>query len=157
MTTETITKKRKTNPFSVNQYTQLDPRQKICWDYFIDPRSDTFSNARQSAIKAGYTETTANQITTEKWFTERVRRLNMVSKAERNIDEVLELQIKDPVTGKIDPVALSNRTRVDMFVLERLGKDDGYSTRQEVTMANKISLTENNPLLDELFGDENDL
>lgn len=157
MTTATATKRRRSNPFSVNQYTLLDPRQKVCWDYFLNPRSDTFSNARQSAIKAGYTETTANQITTEKWFTERVRRLNMVSKAERNIDEVLELQIKDPLTGKIDPVAIANRTRVDMFVLERLGKDEGYSTKQELVHFNNIKLTENNPLLDELFGDEDDI
>lgn len=157
MTTLTASKRKKSNPFSVNQYTQLDPRQKVCWDYFLDPRSDTFSNARQSAIKAGYTETTANQITTEKWFTERVRRLNMVSKAERNIDEVLELQIKDPVTGKIDPVVIANRTRVDMFVLERLGKDEGYTTKQELVSTNRISLTENNPALDALFDDEDDI
>jgi hypothetical protein len=157
MTTATATKRRRSNPFSVNQYTQLDPRQKVCWDYFIDPRSDTFSNAKQSALKAGYTETTSNQITTELWFTERVRRFNMVSKAERNIDEVLDLPIKDPLTGKIDSVAIANRTRVDMFVLERLGKDEGYSTKQELVHSNNIKLTEGNPLLDDLFGDGNDI
>lgn len=47
--------KPKTNPNGANQYL-IDPRQKKCWDLYVNPKSETFGNALQSALKAGYTE-----------------------------------------------------------------------------------------------------
>ena len=38
------------------QDTQPDPRQASFLAYYLNPKSDTFSNALQSGIKAGYSE-----------------------------------------------------------------------------------------------------
>ena len=38
------------------QDTQPDPRQATFLAYYLNPKSDTFSNAYQSGIKAGYSE-----------------------------------------------------------------------------------------------------
>ena len=61
----------KSNPNKANQY-QLDPRQKMCWDLYIDPNSPTFGNAYRSALQAGYEENTAAVITTLNWFKEKL-------------------------------------------------------------------------------------
>lgn len=114
-----------TNPNGANQYT-FDPRQKLCWELYIDPKSKTFGNATQSAIKAGYEPDYADQITTVNWFKGKVRKLNLVSKAERNLNEFLDLDDKDPAIKRI-------KLDATKFVASTLGKNEGFSTRTEVT------------------------
>lgn len=131
-----------TNPNGANQY-QMDPRQKLCWELYINPKSETFSNAYQSAMKAGYEEATAAQITTLNWFMEKCRRVNMLNKAEKVLDEMLEMPVlvnkikgygedKEMVV-KTEPALVKIKQDTAKFVAERLGKDDGYSTRNELT------------------------
>lgn len=96
-------KKRKTNPNGANQYL-LDPRQDLCWGFYVDPKSDTFSNALQSAMRAGYPQATAEKITTQIWFAEKTRQMNMLSKAERNLDKTLDLPFETQVVGMFGPV-----------------------------------------------------
>lgn len=119
-----------TNPNGSNQY-QTDPRQKLCWDLYINPKSETFGNAYQSAIKAGYAEDSAKQITVTTWFLEKTRRLNMLDKAEKTLEKTLQYE---PVNeeGRIDTALLRTQTDVAKFIAERLGKEH-YSSRQEVT------------------------
>lgn len=131
--------RKQTNPNGANQYL-LDPRQNLCWSYFVDPKSKTFSNAYASAVKAGYEKITAKQITTEKWFSERVRRLNLLSKAEKVLDETLDLSEEvviyeggEPVGTRKDAALLKIKQDTAKFVAERLGKDEGYSSRVEQT------------------------
>ena len=138
--------KPRTNPNNANQY-QLDPRQKICWDSFVDPKSETFSNAFKSAFAAGYTKQTALQITTEKWFIEKVRRMNLLGKAEKVLDSMLEIDHRVPKIGMLGPIKdkktkkqvmetdaqiLKVKQDTAKFVAERLGKNEGYSTRTEI-------------------------
>lgn len=123
---------RKTNPNGANQY-QLDPRQLICWGHYVNPKSDTFSNALQSALKAGYTEQTANQITTELWFTERVRRMNLLGKGERVLEQTLDMDTFDEKISKHDSSLLKIKQDSAKFVASTLGKDEGYSNRTEQT------------------------
>lgn len=117
----------------------MDPRQKLCWESYINPKSETFGNAMQSAIKAGYEPEYANQITTVEWFKEKVRRLNMLSKAEKVLDETLEMDDMEATTINDIPVVKRNPaiTRIKQdtakFLAERLGKDHGYTTRNETT------------------------
>ena len=120
-----------TNPNGANQY-QMDPRQKLCWDSYIDPRSETFGNGMQSAIKAGYEEAYANQITTIDWFKDKLRRLNMLTKAENVLDKTLSYDAMDD-KGRIDGGLLRIQTDVAKFVAGTLGKDNGYSSRTEQT------------------------
>jgi hypothetical protein len=111
------------NPNGSNQY-NLDPRQKLCWDLYINPKSTTFGNGLQSAIKAGYDDEYAEQITTRPWFLEKVRRLNLLNKAERNLDNILDLPLEEKANLVLD---------ASKFVAKTLGKEEGYSERTELT------------------------
>lgn len=122
------------NPNGANQYL-LDPRQKKCWEDYINPKSETFGNATQSAIAAGYEPDYADQITTVEWFKGKVRRLNMLSKAERNLDKVLDMSYEDG-DGKVQPDVMRAVIDVSKTIATTLGKSEGYSTRTEMTGAN---------------------
>jgi len=120
-----------TNPNGANQWV-LDPRQKLCWELYASPKSETFGNGLQSAIKAGYEPEYANQITTTEWFKDKVRRLNLLSKAEKVLDETLEII---PIDEFGNPDSALHRVKLDAakFIASTQGKDEGYSTRTENT------------------------
>jgi phage terminase small subunit len=127
------------NPNGANQYL-LDPRQKACWDFYINPKSATFGNAKQSAIKAGYSEEYSGQITVSEWFLVKIRRLNLLNKAERVLEEMVDMDDYDEVTTqsgdvirKTNPALTKIKQDTAKFIAERVGKDEGYSTRSEVT------------------------
>lgn len=100
-----------------------DPRQTLFLVNYLDPKSETFSNALQSALKAGYTQEYAENITHKMpdWLTEKVGDGYLIKKAEENLKEFLE-EKKD------------KRLKADLtkFVLERLNKNK-YSSRNEHT------------------------
>ena len=127
------------NPYGSNQYS-MDPRQKLCWEYYISPKSETFGNAFASAIKAGYEESYARTITDSDWFRDKVRRLNMLQKAEKVLEETLDMNVTtstivDEVeVVKIDPALAKIKQDTAKFIAERVGKEY-YSTRSEVTGA----------------------
>lgn len=136
-----------TNPNGANQY-NLDPRQKLCWEFYTNPKSETFGNAYQSAIKAGYAETSCISITSENWFQEKTRRLNMLSKAEKVLEEMLELEtktVKEDEDGeqiiRVDSALVKIKQDTAKFIAERVGKAEGYSTRTEHTGAEGKDLT----------------
>lgn len=137
----------RTNPNGANQY-MLDPRQALFWKLYNDPKAVNFGNALQTAIEVGYSETSATQITTQLWFLEKTRRMNLLLKAEKVMEKTLETKhikkkigmfgpIVDPTTKEyvyeIDVSTLAIKNKVAMFVAERQGKDVGYSTRNELT------------------------
>lgn len=133
-----MTETRKPNPNGANQYTD-DPRKQMCWAAYVNPKSETFGNATQSAIRAGYEPDYADQITTSEWFKGRLRRLNMLGKAEKALDETLEY---NPVNedGRVDPGIARIRLDAAKHITSTLGKNEGYSTRQEVTGADGSEL-----------------
>lgn len=148
---------KKTNPNGANQYL-LDPRQKECWDAYINPKSDTWSNAYKSAIKVGYEKTTALQITSEKWFIERVRRMNLLGKAEKVLEETLEIDHVIPAVGafgivvdrktkqivmEVSPAILKIKQDSAKFVAETQGKEEGYTKRSELTAKGGEALFDN--------------
>jgi hypothetical protein len=155
--------KARTNPHGANA-TLLDPRQQYCWDYYIDIRSDTFSNALQSAVKAGYSANSATHITSQKWFVEKVRKLGFLSKAEQIIEDILDMPIITAQwqgTGKerqqyvvTDASLIKIKQDTAKFVCERLGKNEGYTTKQELYHSGKLDLVTGNKALDDLFEDE---
>lgn len=153
-------KKGETNPSNPNGANQffLDPRQKICWEYYVNPKSETFANATQSAIRAGYEEKYARQIMVSDWFVAKVRRLNLLGKSEKVLDEVLDMPIKvikyDTVSGEdddatdepetyleTDPAIVRVKLDAAKFVASTQGKDEGYSTRSELSGPNGGAIT----------------
>lgn len=129
-----------------NQYA-LDPRQKLCWDFYVNPKSETFGNALQSAIKAGYEESYGRTITDTEWFREKVRRLQMLGKAEKVLDETLTTPHMDE-EGKVDSSILRVKTDVAKHITSTLGRNEGYSTKVETDITSggeKIETT--NPVI----------
>lgn len=127
----------------------FDPRREECWEFYMDKESNTYGVAYLSAIKAGYGKGYAHQITTQEWWLAKVRRSGLLDKAEKVLDEDLQMETVVPVIGmfgpiidketkkplqKIDPDLRRIRQSSATFVTSRLGKKH-YSTRQEVTGA----------------------
>jgi len=124
----------KPNPNGANGSTS-DPREQLCWDYFVTTiTSKGKGNAKQSAIKAGYSEEHADNITLQGWFKERLKKLRKgerLSRAEKNLEEVQCLDIYND-EGKIEKDVLRVRTDVDKFIAKTHDKET-YSDRTELT------------------------
>lgn len=132
----------RTNPNGANQTTS-DPREQVMWDFYVEGIANGQENAYAAAIKAGYEDATARQITIRSWFIERkekLRRKEMVSKAEKVLVKTLEYE---PVNedGKIDNQLLSIQNKTAQFIAETQGKNDGWSKRTELTGMNGEKLT----------------
>lgn len=117
-----------------NQHTP-DPRQALFLSYYIDPKSETFSNAYQSALKAGYEEEYAKVILNKDldWLSESVKDMNLLHKAEKRLNQVLDFEPVDE-EGKIDNSLLANQMKAITLVAKGIGKAK-YSERSEVTGA----------------------
>lgn len=109
--------------------------------FYFDPTSYTFWNVRGSAIRAGYSELYANNITVQepKWWLElqesaEYRRAEMLARSEKNMHRRIVQEPKTPLQEKL-------QHDTDKFVSERLGKAL-YSTRQEITGADGRRLFE---------------
>jgi len=129
----------KTNPNGSNQY-QLDPRQRLFWEEYNNPKAETFSNAYQSAIKVGYSESSAIQITTQDWFIDKCRRRGMLSKAEKVLDKTLTYEPVDE-KGEIKVDLLRVQTDVAKHITKTLGKDEGYSEKSDLNIKAEVNHT----------------
>ena len=122
------------NPYGANG-TQSDPREQPCWDNYVKSIVNNRENAYQSAIDAGYAEDTARNITTNAWFKERsgkLKRKEMFSKAERNLDKVLDTKYENE-EGKIQSDVMRIVVDVSKTIVSTLGKDEGYTERTDIT------------------------
>lgn len=126
----------KSNPNKVNQYTTPDPRQSLFLSYYLDPKSETFSNAHDSAIKAGYSEEYAKNITGQMpdWLSDSIRDNEMLAIAEKRLKQILNFEPVDE-EGNIDNSLLANQMKAINLVAKGIGKNK-YSERVESTGAN---------------------
>lgn len=117
-------------------------KQQKCWDFYVQSVIAGSPNAVQSALKAGYTESSANRITTQKWFKDRKKkldRLGMLSDAEKNLSKLLNTpyiitkQKNGEKYQEIDTELARLVLDVSKTIVKSLGKDEGYSERSEVT------------------------
>lgn len=126
-----------------NQYT-IDPRQSLFLSKYLDPKSPTFSNALQSALAVGYSQLYAENLTSQSpdWLSEKLGELQseqMLRKAERNLDEILDLPTKVQAMGAFGPLwegkgkdkkpvmtfatsLIKVKNDTSQFIAERLGK-----------------------------------
>ena len=122
------------NPNGANGTTS-DPREQVMWDFYIDSMRENRVNAYESAIKAGYEESTARQITVRSWFIERLEdleRKDMLSKAEKKLAKSLTYEVENE-KGEIKTDLLRIQVDVSKHLTETLGKKKGYSKRTELT------------------------
>jgi len=106
----------------------LNPQQQLFKECYLNPESETFGNAMQSALKAGYSKDYATNITTvdNEWMREIVGDHEMIKKAEKRLKEVLEVSFDD------DAQKMNAVSKVATFVAERLGKHK-WAQRNELT------------------------
>lgn len=123
-----------TNPYGANQNTS-DPREQVAWDFYVESISIGQANAYAAAIKAGYEDRTAKSITVRTWFKERLdklRRKEMLSDAEKILQKTIRYKVEDEQGNpRID--LLKVQTDVAKHITSTLGKNEGYSTRSELT------------------------
>lgn len=73
----------------------LDPRQALFLEYYLKPGTDTFNNIYKSALKAGYSESYADNFRKKErtWlsgYVGEVTKDKLVSKAKKNLDKLLD-------------------------------------------------------------------
>jgi len=99
-----------------------NPKRLLFKEYFCNPESESFGDALNSALKAGYEESYARQITAPstdlKWVRDIMRREELMDLSEGVLKDKL-------IEGSLDAAK---------FVAKRLGKKH-YSERTEVTGA----------------------
>lgn len=134
MKTKTKKKKTKRGGLAV-----VDPRQASFLMFYLDPKSETFSNITQSGIKAGFSKEYSENLTglMPAWLSESIGELNMLAKAERNLSMFLDLPTKVQAMGAFGPIfdkktkkpimvenpkLLGHKKDVSMFVAERIGR-----------------------------------
>lgn len=121
----------------------LDPRQALFLEYYLNPDSETFSNIYRSAIKAGYSESYADNMRakTLDWVSGNVGEVTkgeLVTQAKKNLKELLVTQdekIRADITKfvaktdvefaeKQDPEA----TKPGVILVKFLGDEDSRNT-----------------------------
>lgn len=128
-------------PYIANGTTS-DPREQKMWDIYVEQLAKGIDNARKAAMDVGYSEEHSSNITMQGWFKERkakLRRKDMLSNSEKKLAKTLEYEVeiideKGNLTVKTD--LLKIQVDVAKTLVASLGKDEGYSTRQEITGAN---------------------
>lgn len=109
----------------------LTPQQILFLSCYTNPKSETFGNAVQSSLKAGYTESYANNITSimPEWLSENIGDLTLLKKAEKVLNNTLDY---DPMNGntKIDTSLVAIQNKTAQFIAGTLGKNK-FSTKGE--------------------------
>lgn len=104
--------------------TTLNPQQQEFLAYYLDPNSETYANALQSALKAKYTREYSESITAQmpNWLSESLgQQGRMLMKAEKRLEKTLD--------GDNEQLAHD----ASKFIAETIGKKKGYSKRTELT------------------------
>jgi len=106
----------------------LLPQRKLFLDYWLDPKSPTFSNVLQSALKAGFKQEYAESLSYKmpKWLSEAVGDTKLMELTNKNLEEALQ--------GGMDEAGKSQKIKWDStkFVAKGLQKDK-WSDRHEHT------------------------
>lgn len=111
----------------------LNPQQEEFLSFYTNPKSETFGNALQSALKAKYSQEYSENMIGQmpEWLSENISDMKRLRKAEKNLDEVQNLDIYNE-NGRPDAQLIEKRTKVDFFLMETLDKAK-YSKRTDVT------------------------
>ena len=112
------------------------PQQEEFLKNYLDPKCPNFGNALQSALKAGYAQNTAENITVNipKRLESALGKSMKEIKAEKNIEMALDGLLDDPEGG-----ARSIQYKATEFSLKHLRKED-YGDKVDITtLGDKIT------------------
>jgi hypothetical protein len=132
---------------------ELTPKQQEFLANYTNPNSETFGNALQSALKAGYSQEYSENITSlmPDWLSENIGMNKRLKQAEKVLDRTLEMPAVDQ-EGKVDNQLLKTQVDVAKFFASTVGKKT-YSPRTEtdITSGGKPI-----PILNAIFTDNSD-
>jgi hypothetical protein len=103
----------------------IDPRQQIALNFYKDPSSETFSDLKNSLIKAGYSSKYANSIYNRKvsWLTENTRAtVETIQKAESNLQKIINKEFDLETETKATIEKLKMQLEASKFILKTLAK-----------------------------------
>lgn len=102
----------------------LTPQQEAFLSVYTDPKSETFGNAYQSALKAGYSDEYAQNMTGQlpAWLSENISDMKRLRKAEENLDMAMEIKTELGDTGFHSEKLLKIKVDTSKFIAETLGK-----------------------------------
>jgi phage terminase small subunit len=105
----------------------LDPRQALFLEYYLKPGSETFSNIYQSAIKAGYSESYADNM--------RAKTLDWVS---GNVGAVTKDELVVKAKTNLKKLLDSTDEKVQADITKFVAKTDAeFSEKTDITSAGK--------------------
>lgn len=115
------------NSADVEKESILTPQQALFLQYYYNPTSPTWCNARGSAIAAGFGEQYADQITYRKpdWWLGMVRKENFMDKIHAHFIEVLNMPSVTQAIGMVGPVFRTEVQREDTGKLYKSGPHKG--------------------------------
>ncbi len=133
-----------------NQHTP-DERQAKCWEYYLETIAKGVKNAKQSALKAGYSKSQADHISIQQWFVEKSRELwrkDVFHKSEKVLEDIVNMETNLPVIGMFGPLIdketkkpikredhnlLKIKASTAEYFTKTIGKKAGYAQRTELT------------------------
>ena len=112
------------------------PQQEEFLKNYLDPKCPNFGNALQSALKAGYAQNTAENITVNmpKWLENALGKSRKVIKAEKNLEMALDGLLDDSEKGKKEI-----QWKASEFTLKHLRKEDYGDKIDLTTQGDKIT------------------
>jgi hypothetical protein len=139
---------------------RLKPKQVDFVNYYTNPASDTYGNAAQSAMKAGYSKSYAYdrayaklvplvpkeiKLRESKVIEESTRHHRLLEKAEKVIEDDLD------IPTNAEPRLRQIRSKTSHFIAETVGKDT-FSKRTETITQGKSVIPDNalNSIMDTL-------
>ena len=128
------------------QITDLrDVRQLKTLEFYRNPKSETFGNLKQSAIKAGYDDEYANNLSTIQplWLSASVKKdVARVLRAEKNLDKMLNVEISLDTKNGIDVAKL--QMEVSKFILKTIARQKYNEDQEQMTPNVQINIVNYN-------------
>lgn len=112
----------------------LTPQQAFFMSCYSDPDSPTWGNAKQSAIRAGFSVEYANTITylRPKWLSEFIGQQNLIKKIEGNFDDVLNMPNVSQAIGMTGPIFRTEIRIEETGEVYKTGKRAGQNKTRKI-------------------------
>ena len=116
---------------------ELNEQQTLFIKAYTDPKSPTWSNYRQSALKVGYSEEYADNLSSlmPDWLSENIGNSKLLQKANKNLEMALDGLLDDPEKGP-----KNIQYKATEFVQKGLNRDN-YGDKQEIKLKGELTIT----------------
>lgn len=112
----------------------LNDQQATFLKAYTDPKSPTWSNYRQSALKAGYSEEYADNLSSlmPDWLSANIGKSNLLQKANKNLEMALDGLLDDSKKG-----AKNIQWKATEMVQKGLNKTD-FGDKQQIDIKGEL-------------------